>query len=848
MRCPWCGSEPVRITGNHWECGWCGDSGFLRRRSVPTQKTVQVKLSFSLSYHVDLAESWTDLKKALGQLMPDQSLPAQLLGRVLLHSISEGIRSAAAGLEKQKGEELRAFLYHTPDLNLGENIEAVLTQVEKGVLFSEEGALSETECGTFWREIIAAHVEDYYNRDTPDGLYELLDELGSAYAYFEGRKGEEMGRGQDYQNARQDAYDAHCMEKALLHPDGERAKGLLAKGEFPDYEDICREILLVDYPEEVPHESAQALDELSWENILDEVFSRDGAKGVEMWRSLLDLAEPVLKTDLETAKKLLPNWNWIDFSEPKQALPILCALKDARFASQIFQSASVGKLQLDVLEACRDNGQEELGKQCLELVRKNPYLDADWEKRLQHIFYPAVSGQKTKPRTHGARRPPEDPKPDDGTVFHYCSVQIEGVRRSYAYLTGGLPLKVGDWVELPFGKDDAPRKGQVKAIMDCTRTVAPWPPEQTKTVIQIIAAPEGEQTTETAAPNVEQHIAPPEGVAEQPKEVEEPEKTEGPAVPEQSAEPKAPEVPSQPVEPVAPNEPDKGEEPPPPPKKSVIQQKPVRPKKPFPMKEFVKALLAVAVVAGVAIAFLTHEKRQAAAYEEALDALSRGKYISAEQSFSDLSGYRDAEPLSVYCKYMNIYQNATEYEGGLWELSKIRLRYNMDLQKQVDALIFRVERYSAAEKAADAAKKEAQRKEQYSGKLPVDGMPTSSLKYTSLGSPTKTEKCRFYDDMDTYRRYKILTWSNDEGQIVATCHSQQKRGETEETISSFTYHDPPIGRPDSAPPLVPPFGPSDSSGHTGSIRDDYDTPEDLWEENQDWYEDEDEAWDEWYDG
>ena len=80
---------------------------------------------------------------------------------MLLHSISEGIRSAAAGLEKQKGEELRAFLYHTPDLNLGENIEAVLTQVEKGVLFSEEGALSETECGTFWREIIAAHVEDY---------------------------------------------------------------------------------------------------------------------------------------------------------------------------------------------------------------------------------------------------------------------------------------------------------------------------------------------------------------------------------------------------------------------------------------------------------------------------------------------------------------------------------------------------------------------------------------------------------------------------------------------------------------------------------------------------------------
>ena len=43
---------------------------------------------------------------------------------------------------------------------------------------------------------------------------------------------------------------------------------------------------------------------------------------------------------------------------------------------------------------------------------------------------------------------------------------------------------------------------------------------------------------------------------------------------------------------------------------------------------------------------------------------------------------------------------------------------------------------------------------------------------------------------------------------------------------------------------------SDNSSDNGgsSVRDDYDNPEDLWEENQDWYEDEDEAWDEWYDG
>lgn len=77
-------------------------------------------------------------------------------------------------------------------------------------------------------------------------------------------------------------------------------------------------------------------------------------------------------------------------------------------------------------------------------------------------------------------------------------------------------------------------------------------------------------------------------------------------------------------------------------------------------------------------------------------------------------------------------------------------------------------------------------------------------------------------------------------------NSHQPKGETEEIIYAFTYYESPIGRPNSAPPWTPP---STSGGNnSGSIRDDYDNPEDLWEENQDWYEDEDEAWDEWYDG
>ena len=791
-------------------------------------------MTLSFVYHVDLPETWNDLKKALGQLAPKNTVLSQLLGKVLLHNISTGIQNARALPDEKKAEELRTFLTTTTDLNLGENAEEVMRDAKRGVLFREEAALSETDCGTFWTELLSTRpVEDYYNHVDPDGLFELFSELSSAYAYFGGKKDEEMGEAQDYQNALEEAYNTHWQNKVLLHPDVERAKRLLAQGKFPDYEDICREILLVEYPEEVPHETAEDFDELSWNDILDDVFASNTAKGIQMWRRLLDIAEPSLKTDAETAEKLLPDWDWLDSPSHNQALLLLTALDDERFASQLFESASIGRLQYDVLNACRDCGQEKLGQHCLELALKNPYLEENWEKRFRRVFTTTLPSGSTRPRSHATAKPIADTKPDDGTVYHYCSVQMQGTRRPYAYLTGGLPLKVGDWVELPFGKDDVLRRGQVKAVMDCTRMVAPWPPEQTKTVIRTIDAPAVKPTIEVAVPTSPKRV-------EQPKK--EAEKIEVPVIPAPETKPEEPKAESQVTEPVV---------------SEKDEKKPVPPPKPFPFKKIIAAVLAVAVIAGISISLSSRNKQRAAAYEAALQELSNGNYTSAEQDFSALSGYRDAASLSIYCKYADMYKGKTEYVGGQDELATITLKYDTSWQQDVDALETRVKSYKAEKDAAEeaerkriaaenAAKQEQSLKDQYSGKLPVDGMPVSCLKYTSIGSPTKTEKCQFYDNMDVHRRYKILHWYNSEGQTVAYCHSHQPKGETEEIIYAFTYYESPIGRPNSAPPWTPP---STSGGNnSGSIRDDYDNPEDLWEENQDWYEDEDEAWDEWYDG
>lgn len=826
MRCPWCGS-PVMIRGSSWECGWCGDSGSLKRTSL---QQPEITLTLSFVYHVDLPETWNDLKKALSQLAPKNTVLSQLLGKVLLHNISTGIQNAGALPDEKKAAELRTFLTTTTDLNLGENAEEIMRDAKLGVLFREEAALSETDCGTFWTELLSTRpVEDYYNRVDPDGLFDLLSELSSAYAYFGGKKDEEMGEAQDYQNALEEAYHTHWQDKALLHPDIERAKRLLAQGKFPDYEDICREILLVEYPEEVPHETAEHFDELSWESILDDVFASNTAKGIQMWRRLLDIAEPSLKTDAKTAEKLLLDWDWLDSPSHDQVLLLLTALDDERFVSQIFESASIGRLQYDVLNACRDCGQEKKGQHCLELALKNPYLEESWEKRLRRVFTAAPPSRSTKPRAAATAKPIADAKPDDGTVYHYCSVQVQGTRRPYAYLTGGLPLKVGDWVELPFGKDDVLRRGQVKAVMDCTRMVAPWPPEQTKTVIRTIDAPAVTPTMEVAARK-------PQKCVEQSKK--EAEKVEVPVISVPETKTEEPKAEPQVTEPVV---------------SEKDEEKSAPPKKPFPLGKIIAAVLAVAVIAGISISVSSRNKKRAAAYDAALQELSNGNYTSAEQDFSALSGYRDAEALSVYCKYADMYKDRTDYAGGQDELANITLQYDTGWQQNIDALETRVKGYKAEKDAAEeaerqriaaenAAKQEQSRKDQYSGKLPVEGMPVSCLKYTSLGEPDKRLNCKNFEKLEQNQKYFNVYWYDENGEMIAAGMCAQWKNDSEYMLKSFSQYYPSGGNNGQT------FNYGNGGSNSGSLRDDYDNPEDLWEDNQDWYEDEDEAWDEWYDG
>lgn len=840
MNCPWCGS-PVMIRGSSWECGWCGDFGSLQRTPAKkSQNTAQITLTLSFVYHVDLPETWNDLKKALGQLAPKNILLSQLLGKVLLHNISTGIQNAGALPDEKKAEELRTFLHNTLDLNLGESAEEIMRDAKRGVLFREEAALSETDCGTFWTELLSTRpVEDYYNHVDPDGLFELFSELSSAYAYFGGKKDEEMGEAQDYQNALEEAYHTHWQNKVLLHPDVERAKRLLAQGKFPDYEDICREILLVEYPEEVPHETAEDFDELSWERVLDDVFADDPEKGMEMWRRLLDIAEPSLKTDAETAEKLLPDWDWLESPTDDQALPLLVALDDERFVSQLFESAFLDRLQFNVLEICLDCGEKTLARHCMDLALKNPCLEEQWRKRYTQVLAAAPSSKRTKPPARALARPPVSTpaKPTGESYYQFCNVQFKEDGAAYAYLTGGISLKAGDFVVVPIGDHQAEKLARVTEVFVCSTQNAPYPPEKAKFVLR--------KSERTAFPErtKPQHPAPKQAAVPVPIESK---RTVPPVQSAPTANPQksAPTVQSAITPPIVSQTPTEPE---------ITEKKSTLSKKPFPFGKLIAAVLAVAVIAGISISVSNRNKQRTAAYEAALQELSNGNYTSAEQDFSALSGYRDAASLSIYCKYADMYKDRTEYAGGQDELADITLQYDTSLQQDVDALETRVKGYKAEKDAVEeaerqriaaenAAKREQSLKDQYSGKLPVEGMPVSCLKYTSLGEPDKRLNCKNFEKLEQNQKYFNVYWYDGNGEMIAAGMCAQWRDDSEFMLKTFSQYYPS----GSNKGQTSHYGNGDNN--SGSIRDDYDNPEDLWEDNQDWYEDEDEAWDEWENG
>ena len=354
------------------------------------------------------------------------------------------------------------------------------------------------------------------------------------------------------------------------------------------------------------------------------------------------------------------------------------------------------------------------------------------------------------------------PAGNGGGYYQFCKVQFKDGGSPYAYLTGGLPLAVGDFVVVPVGNRNAEKTGRVTDVFVCSAQDAPYPPEKTKFVLRKAERPATPE--EPKAPP-----APP--VQEETPAVPIQQERENPAAFEVEPVPKAPTFTLPPL---------------------PEQDEPKKPKRRIPWGWLAAAALAAFVIFAVPpLERIAETNRQQVAAQQA-----------AEQEKRE--------------------QEERRAEQARLEEEAAAQRRREEKQARIEAL-----------QNAD---------------LPYPGMPYDELTSTKLGKASKvTHEMRSGQVCYTFvwqirvgdylYPVFVVTTKNEE---VLTAEQRNLEYWSGMALKGTIYHQPEYK------PSTPSQNQTGGTNHgSNGLRDEYDNPEDLYEDNPDWFEDEDEAWDEW---
>ena len=358
-------------------------------------------------------------------------------------------------------------------------------------------------------------------------------------------------------------------------------------------------------------------------------------------------------------------------------------------------------------------------------------------------------------------------KPTSGGYYQFCKVQFKDGGNPYAYLTGGLPLAVGDFVVVPVGNRNTEKTGRVTDVFVCSAQDAPYPPEKAKFVLrksEQTAFPEKKTTPVEPAKNEKAATPMPPVPVESPVAQSVPEKLTSFAVEPVSEAPTftLPPLPE--------------------------QDGPKKPKRRIPWGWLAAGVAAVAFF----VFTLPPLKRTAEANRQ-----------------------------------MVIAQQAAEREKRKQEEQRAE---QARLEEEAKQLRQQEEREAALQAEKDAG-------------IPYIGMPESSIDATrTLGTHGMAKSGWAYKKDGTFKQMTYYWYTNKRTPIfTAVCQD----GKVIETQKNDGYWS---GNTLLVPVVKPDIPTTFHSGSSGSVREDYDNPEDLYEDNRDWYGDEDEAWDEWENG
>ncbi|MDY4785129.1 hypothetical protein [Pygmaiobacter massiliensis] len=266
-------------------------------------------------------------------------------------------------------------------------------------------------------------------------------------------------------------------------------------------------------------------------------------------------------------------------------------------------------------------------------------------------------------------------------------------------------------------------------------------------------------------------------------------------------------------------------------------------------------------------------RRDAQLYQQGIDALTSGNETAAKELLSRIPDYQDTPTLSLYATALGLAdatQSAT-LTKALTTLEQIPADYAGPFAEEIAALRAELpQKITGAEAAEQAAAEEAARKAEEAKKaeadriaaleasgIPYVGMSESKVNSTKqLGKAyrsdleyewVKDSQGHYYQD--TWQSYAWYQDGSSTPVFVAKCRSGIVFNVVKYGGSTCWDSDKLLVKLGAQKGLTFNYGGGSTdtgAGSGNSLRDDYDSPEDLYEDGG--YDDLDEAWDEWEEG
>lgn len=149
---------------------------------------------------------------------------------------------------------------------------------------------------------------------------------------------------------------------------------MVRRWDFSEHEQACRDLLIAAFPAAISHLAAEDLDRMDTQSMLLEVSDQDPDAAIDMMVLLLDAVGEKLKHPA-VAQQLLGRDIEDTLRDPLVQEPLLQKLKsDVRLAGYLFQSAYIGTLQKDLLEACDWFGEPALKEHLQTLLTQNSFF------------------------------------------------------------------------------------------------------------------------------------------------------------------------------------------------------------------------------------------------------------------------------------------------------------------------------------------------------------------------------------------------------------------------------------------------------------------------------------------